>query len=458
MRIVPDKNISRSLITIVLSVVCVFTGNVPNAISAENPGKISCGENRLITMSDGINRVLKDGRLIKIEMSDEDMSFADTIVALSPLLPHVRANMSQTYNRYVPEMLFGSQAVAMGEKEPFAGGVSIYQTLFDFGKSISNYRAATEILHAKKATVESVKRAVTLEFIMAYLDVLESEKMITVAEKETESITAYLKDMTSMYEQGVIVENDLLAAKVKLSDAEQRLIAVRNHRAVAAAKINTLLTLSLVDEIAVRDIKSEIPAISDIKDAWQNAEKLRPEIKFYNSQIKSSNLRENAKAVQNLPTIFTEGGYSYGENRYMVHQHTTYWMFGAKMDLYDGGLSVGDVSKERAFQRQLCEQKNKLIDDMRFEIKASYVGLQDAIKKVAVTKDALAQSEENVRFYRVKYNNGAATSTDVLEAIALQTKAQANYYTADYEAKRYYAKLMYSTGADMVSFYNETEK
>ena len=73
-------------------------------------------------------------------------------------------------------------------------------------------------------------------------------------------------------------------------------------------------------------------------------------------------------------------------------------------------------------------------------------------------KDALAQAEENVRFYHIKYNNGAATSTDVLEAISLQTKAQTNYYSADYELKRSYAKLIYSMGSDIAAIYKKTEK
>ena len=73
-------------------------------------------------------------------------------------------------------------------------------------------------------------------------------------------------------------------------------------------------------------------------------------------------------------------------------------------------------------------------------------------------KDARAQSEENVRVYRIKYNNGAATSTDVLEAITLQTKAETNYYSADYELNRAYAKLMYSIGNDLTAIYKKMEK
>jgi outer membrane protein len=128
------------------------------------------------------------------------------------------------------------------------------------------------------------------------------------------------------------------------------------------------------------------------------------------------------------------------------------------MNLYDGGKTGAEIMKERYMHKQLNEQKNKLVDDIRYEVKDSYLGVKDAIEKLNVAKDALAQAEENVRFYRVKYNNGAATSTDVLEAITLQTRAETNYYSADYELKRSHAKLTYSVGNDLTSIYKKSEK
>ncbi|MDD5422599.1 MAG: TolC family protein [Candidatus Omnitrophica bacterium] len=436
----------------------LIIGLPPNAYSAEIPPNPVEKDGRLLTIPEGISIVLKDSRLVKIETADKDMSFDDTLSALSPLLPHISGTISKTYQRYVPAMMFGATDVPMGDKNPLAGGFDIYQTLFDFGKSISGYQASTEAFHARKASLESIKRTVTLEFIVSYFGLLEAEKMITVAEKEVESLASYLNDMQHLYDAGVIVENDLLPAKVKLADARQKLIASHNGREVVAAGINTMLTLPLTENILTKDWQSETPKLPDLEDAWNSALSLRPEITFYNKQIKSSDLRERAKTAQNLPTVFVGGGYQYTQNQYMVHEDNAYVKFGAKMDLYDGGATGADIMKERNLHKKLQEQKNKLVDDIKFEVKRSYLGLKNAIEKLEVAKNALDQAEENVRFYRVKYNNGAATSTDVLEAISLQTKAQTNYYSADYEFKRSYSRLMYSMGLDLVSLYKETEK
>ena len=427
-------------------------------LNRPDPACCAQDDNYILTVSDGISMVLKDSRLVKIEISDKDVSFEDTLIALSPLLPHLSMNMVKTYNRYTPAMIFGPTSVPMGDKDPISFGVDVYQTLFDFGKNISGYTASTESFHSRKAKVESVKRAVTLEFITTYFNLLETEKMITVAEKEVDSLTSYLNDMGHLYEQGVIVKNDLLPARVKLADAKQRFIAAGNGRESVAAGLGTILTLPLTKNIVAKDIASKIPQLPELADAWSAAETHRPEILYYNNQIKSSILKERAKTVENLPTFFVDGGYAYNQNKYMVHQDNTFINLGAKMDLYDGGMTAAEIMKERYLHKKLQEQKNKLIDDIRYEVKNSLLGVKDAIEKLNVAKDALAQSEENVRFYRVKYNNGVATSTDVLEAISLQTKAQTNYYSADYELKRSYAKLVYSMGSDLAAIYKKTEK
>jgi outer membrane protein TolC len=411
----------------------------------------------VITIDQGIQMVLKDSRLIKISLPDNEMAYQDSLIARSALLPQLNANMTKTFNRFQPAMKFGSSSVNTSDKEPLTYGFDVYQTLFDFGKSLSNYRASKELFKAQKAHTESVKRIATLEFIIAYFNLLEVDKMIIVSEKEVESLAAYLNDITHLYEQGAAVKNDLLPAKVRLADVKQRLIAARNDRMIAAAKLNNILALPLREKITVQDVKMQPPEFPEMEEAWNLAKAQRPEVVFYKNQMESSFLRERAKAVENFPTIFIDAGYAYSQNRYLTHENNASVELGAKMNLYDGGASRAELLKERSRREQLTVQRDKLIEDIKLEIEDSYFGLKNACEKIVVAFDALQQAEENVRVYRLKYKVGTATPTEVLDAITLQTKAQTNYYNDDYELKRGYAKLMYSMGIDLGLIYERME-
>jgi outer membrane protein TolC len=296
-----------------------------------------------------------------------------------------------------------------------------------------------------------------LEFITAYFDLLETNKLIAVLEKEVESLTSYLSDIEHLYEEGVVVKNDVLPARVRLADVKQKLIAARNAKEVAAAHLNNILSLPLTEKLSPADIDMKTVNFPDMESAWNTARLQRPEVNFIDDQALASKAAERSKGAANLPVIFADGGYSKAQNKYQVHESNYSAVIGAKMDLYDGGLGRAQVLKERARQKQLEVQKDKLIEDIKFEIENSYFTLKNSYEKVLVARDALEQAQENVRFYRTKYSDGSATPTEVLESIAQEAVAQTNYSSNDYEVKRSYGKLMYSMGIDLSLIYERME-
>ena len=133
-------------------------------------------------------------------------------------------------------------------------------------------------------------------------------------------------------------------------------------------------------------------------------------------QIRATSLFEKSKRAKNYPELFADGGYSMTQNRYMVHDDALAFTLGVKVNAFDGGLAKAEADRERFRRAQLEEERKKLVDDVKLEVKDSFNNLNDAAEKVKVTKEAVAQAEENVRLYREKYADGSATSTEVLDS------------------------------------------
>jgi outer membrane protein TolC len=410
------------------------------------------------SISEGIARVLRDSRLIRITLPDREMAFQDTLIARSALFPHLSASASKTHYRYQPTAKFGSAVVPTAEQNPFSISADVYQTVFDFGKSLAQYRASQELLGAQSANLEAVKRLAVLEFVTSYFDLLEAEKMIAVAGKEVESLTAYMKDVEQLQAQGAVVKNELLPVQVRLADAKQRLISARNARELAAAALNNQLALPLRDTLEVSDVGLQPPELAPLEEAWELAEGQRQELRFLEDMSKAALFGEKAAARENWPTVFVQGGVSHDQNNYLGHEDNAAVSVGAKMNLYEGGAEYAKVKKERARRAQFDEQRRKLAEDIKLEVEGGYLGLTNAGERVTVAKGVLEQADENVRVSRAKYAEGMATSTEVLEAITLQTGAQTNYYAADYELKRAYSRLLYSMGIDLALVYERMER
>ena len=78
----------------------------------------------------------------------------------------------------------------------------------------------------------------------------------------------------------------------------------------------------------------------------------------------------------------------------------------------------------------------------------AYQAIATGQERIRLGETAVTQSRENMRLTLVKYRNGNATPTDVVDAQTALTRAEARYYTALYEYLEGLARLEYSQGGD----------
>jgi outer membrane protein TolC len=409
----------------------------------------------VLTFAQGLRLAADNNRVIKVTQQQENISRADTLIAKSVLLPNVNASASQTFLSYQPKAIFGLQIVPTADKSFVSYSLGVQQLLYDFQGSVSRYRASQSVLDTKRLDTLRVRNQVSLDFAVAYFDLLEAEKLVQVAEKEVESVQGHLRDATNLYENGVITKNDLLQAEVRLSDARQKLLNARNLRAITASRLNTVLSRPLTSEVQVTDI-DETPAghvILDREKAWEAAIETRPEMRIVDETMRSLNFEETARKSEYYPRFFAGASYDYTENRYMFHQGNASLLLGMTLNLFSGGSTKAELLKVDYQRTQLQEQRARLADEIRLEVERNILDLRNAVERIRVTKDAAGQAEENLRINRVRYEEGVGTATEVLDAVTLLTVAETNYYRSLYDLRRAESAVLYSIGKDLLEVY-----
>jgi len=409
----------------------------------------------VLTLSEGLRLVNENSRLIKITGHEEMISVADTLIARSKMLPEINASGGYTLLAHQPAVIFRPQTVPMSERNFLSYSLNIQQTLYDFQKSASRFEASKKMLNVKKLYAARIRNLVAIDFVLVYLDLLESETMLKVSEKEVERLQSHLRDANSLFEEGVITKNDLLQAEVKISDAKQRLLTLRNFRAVTASRINSILVRPLTADVQIEDIKETSPQIIEMgrHKAWEIAEKQRPEIQIIAETMKALDLEKTARKAEYFPRLFLKGGYDFTENRYQVHEGNWSVTLGMGMNLFQGGATKAELMKIDSQRLKLVEEKNKLMDDIRLEVEKYLLDVNTARERVAVTKGAVEQAEENLRINRVKYEAGAGTATEVLDAVTLLSVAETNNYKSVYDLKKAEAAVLYATGIPLAEVY-----
>ena len=406
-----------------------------------------------LTLPEGIKIVTEENGLIKIKQQEESISEADTLIARSGLLPHADAKYGQVHTEMQPGVVIGNQSAPTAERSFYTYSLAIQQLLYDFGGVSSYYEASKRILETKQLDTKRMKNYMALQFALTYYDLLEAEKMVTVASGEKERLDIHLANAKTLYDEGVITKNDLLQAEIKLSDAHQKLLTAQNLKNIRHSQLNNLLARPLSTKIETEETNIVFANEIDLDKAQESAEKDRYEMKIIDTTLQAVKSEESAKKSEYLPRFFLEGRYDYTKNKYQVHEGLFGVMVGMNINFLNGGSTRAGLSKIAGQKQRLLTERKKLIDDIRLDVERYYLEMASAQEKVKVTKGAITQAEENLRINKVKYGDGVGTATDVIDAITLLTVAETNYYRSLYEYNRAYAGLMHATGKDLLEIY-----
>lgn len=410
---------------------------------------------KTLTVDEGLKIIVDSGRDMVIARSAEETARANVSLARSPWYPSVNAYGSYTQLENQPQAKFGNQVVSTAQSHFLTYGIRATQTVYDFGRTSSSLSSAQHVLRTKQIEITRTQNQSARDFILAYLDLLEADKLLHVSKEEIQQYEAHKKDTESRFRAGVVTKNEVLQAEVTLADSRQRSVTVENLRSIRASRINSLLLKPLNDEVTAEEVTASPAFGITLDQAWTAAETDSALLKELDARIAAQ--EESLRAVQAdyLPTFYVSAGYEHGENRYLVHEDNTSLIAGVNINLFAGGATSARLQAARSEVRSSRLQRDKLLDGVRLEVKSAYLDIQSSTQKIEVTKTAVEQAQENLRLQRLRYKEGVGTATDVLDAVTLLISAESNSWKALYGLKRAEANLLYAMGRDLAGQYGK---
>jgi outer membrane protein len=402
-----------------------------------------------LTLLDGLKLVTEESRVVRIRQQEERMSQADTAVARSRLLPSVDLSYGQTALEHQPGVIVEGLSAPTAERSFYTYQVAIRQIVYDFGGTSSLYNAAKLTEETKRLGTKRARNSVALDFSLLYFDVLQSEKLTAVAQKEIESLEGHLRVARELLQNGLITKNDVLQAEVKLADARQKLLFSENARKIGAAALNTLLARPISTPLEVVELaRRQSPAVED-EQAAIVAERERPEFRELDTALKVLGYEETARQSEYLPQIWAQAQYDYTKNKYVTFEGNAGVSLLMRVNLSNGGKTKAEIQKLEMAQSRLRMERQRLTDDIRLELQRHYLELMNARERVVIAERVISQAEENLRITRVKYGEGVGIATDVTDAIALRALSETNYYRALYDWYRSEARYLSTMGKNL---------
>jgi outer membrane protein TolC len=317
--------------------------------------------------------------------------------------------------------------------------------LFTSGRISKGIDAAISTLNT--AVQDEMKSILDLKLHVAeaYISVLRAKRLISVAETNAESLIAYTRDVANFYEQGLVTKNDMLAAQVSLADARQHLTQVLNNLNLANASYNRLLGRSLDQQIHIDDLSAE-PGGKYFEDLTSRALEKRPELISLSEQALALQYQASGIRSSTMPQLAFSGGYSFTQNKYQVHEDVWSANVGLRWDIFDGGVSRHNANALLQKAEAITEVRKDTASLISLQVRQASLDIDEAYKRIDVSREAVSQSEENLKVAKDRYREGVGTNTEVLDAETLRTRSYSNHYNAIYDAVLANIRLKYVTG------------
>jgi outer membrane protein TolC len=387
-----------------------------------------------LTLSEVFRLAWKENANIKISRLKELVADQDIVRARSGYLPKVDAKVGHNFYDLPSKFKFSP-----GFNFPTTDGnywssqVIANQTIYDFGATSSRYRQAQLGKEVARMDTAATRDDIFLMAAQLYFQVLRSEKLVTVAEQEVVQLREHLKIAQDLFEFGVVTQNDVLQAQVALADAQQRLISIKNSVISHRGSLNKLVGIPVHQATRLQEETGITLPVWNLEGATQVALDTRSDLKAADRRVVQGEKGVTEAQSGYFPKFFAQAGHTYQKNASIVNDSQYFAILGMQWNLFSGMDTRAQVAQARQKVEQLLIHKQDLADQVQLDVQNAYLALKETAERIAVTKDAVTQGQENLRLNEERYKEQVGTATDVIDAQTLLTRTRVNYLNAIFD-------------------------
>jgi outer membrane protein len=416
-----------------------------------------------LTLQQAVNIALEKNPERKAALADTKAASADVKEARSFLLPHVTFSETATRGND-PVFVFGSKLrqqrfttadfalKALNTPTPFGNFATRFGGTWNLFDSFGSWRAVNRAERVKDAAGHQLERTdqeIIFRVVDSYYGVLLARKQLEVAEQSMKTAQAILDRSKDRFESGVVVESDLLSARVRLAARKQELIRAQNNLALARAQLSTSMGVSAENEFDPAEALAErnLPATT-LEEIEKKAVDMRPDLKRIRSEEAAQQQTVSIAKSSFGPRVNAFAGWEADNPTFLAGGGGNDWLAGieVQLDLFEGGAKRARLSHARAIQEKVAATKEMATDATRLEVRRAYYDLDSARQQVEVARTTIAESQESLRINQNRYDSGLSTITDLLAAEEAARRSQTDYWEALYRYHTGYANLELVSG------------
>jgi outer membrane protein len=374
----------------------------------------------------------------KALQASEEVKAADAKVAegRSAWFPHISGRAGYRYIDPVSKIDLPTGSMQFMPNSNYDARITAEMMLYDFGRTGNTVDLAKAGRNSATIRQDMTLRDLSLVTVQTFYSALFLQEAVKVQEKEITALRKNLDHMQKRYDEGAATRFDLLTTQVRLAGTTNRKIdleaKLRNQEI-------TLRRLCGFDENIPLNLKGSFDLTAADMDSGKLAASAldhRPEVMLARENLKAASSKKSLATREFLPKIV--GSASCGTtNGYVpdIEKMRTNVSAGVELQvpIFDGFRKSASLREAAAMKRSAEQQQLDTEQITRAEVQQSINDLHCSREKIETTRMQVSQAELAARHARIRYDNGLATTLDLLDAEASLAEAELAHLQAQYE-------------------------
>ena len=314
--------------------------------------------------------------------------------------------------------------------------------LYNGGRDAAAVDAAQNQGEASVQENEAIRLQLEYNVVRAFCSIVQAGEVVLARQSAVEAIAASLAVARARFEEGSLLQEEVLNLEVQHSRAQEQLIQA-NH-SLALAQRGFLRLLGLQGEKVSIDpgasMAQEIPPAADISQ--------RPELKAMGAQLKMLEAMVRQAKGGYAPTADLFGSYQMDKGTELDEGSGNSWATGIRLNytLFNGGRTGAEVERAEARLREAREKLHKLELSFSLERDQAVLALHQEEERLKVTEKMVASARESARLSRVRFKEGIVLSSELIDTENRLTDALLSHSLARAARKIAIADLRRSAG------------
>lgn len=386
----------------------------------------------------------------RIKFAEENVYIAQMVKnkAWAVLIPKVTA--FGQYNRF-SEGKYGAppaySTVVIQPEQSSSWGVRADQAFSLSARELDALKIAGQSITKSEFDLSAAREDFVLAVAASYYDVLRAKKALEIAAANVERLTQYRQSAEKRVKVGELTKTALLRADGELSGARADYVRATNALHLTRAALVRITGVEETFRLREGDIPSAAPDLfENLRDTALTS---RSDLKSYDmqTQIAEQQVKYARGAFwPNIGLYAIYNGADQSPSSGTFNRESVLAGVSLNFPFFEGGLRVAELKEAKARERQSRLAYSDLKKNVDIELKSAYLELETQKGSLTFLEDQLVFAQDNYNAVLRQYENGLATSLDVMDANALLLSSERNVAEALYGYQLAHLKVKRSSG------------